>query len=463
MAHFFRPPGRPSDGYDVDGRLAPDSVWRIWIPLPGSREIGLWGGRDLWVRSSNDGIIRNDGSGIARRQDQDPSLAFLTISPLSAGHCELQAGLGQSVWITLDINAGSVRAQGNLNLATQRGTYENIDAAAVTRNFRSGKPGIELLGGLSRGFMRWLEVLGGGVRESSGPPPGGKPSKASLPWKTYSERPKLVVVRQGWTFPIAGGDQVRNYILEIWWLAADDTEYQVIAGHVGRAEYGDQIGYGTVMRPFCGDLVLYEMMKRELAAAVIQGAISLIVSAAAWKLSMRNAAPPSTPLPPEAAASLNKGPPTRSGVRVLVVGPETEGEFQYAQKVDASGGKATAVNPVKTPAADRFVAGGGEFVEGKVDTLPKDAKFDIIREDFPYPTGNFVDTASANERISRLKSGGSWVVVTEKPDFADTLEAAAALQGAKVMRRDIAQWHEGAPVSDHPKDAGRIAIIITRE
>jgi hypothetical protein len=53
--------------------------------------------------------------------------------------------------------------------------------------------------------------------------------------------------------------------------------------------------------------------------------------------------------------------------------------------------------------------------------------------------------------------------VTEKPDFADTLEAAAALQGAKVMRRDIAQWHEGAPVSDHPKDAGRIAIIITRE
>lgn len=28
MAHFFAP-GRRTDGYDVDGKLAPDSVWRI--------------------------------------------------------------------------------------------------------------------------------------------------------------------------------------------------------------------------------------------------------------------------------------------------------------------------------------------------------------------------------------------------------------------------------------------------
>lgn len=461
MAHFFKPSGSPLDGYDVDARLAPDSVWRLRIPLPAPRQIGLWGGRNLWVRSTNTAILPDDGF----KRSDDGDLTFLTLSPSGAGDCRLEAGLGASVWASLEIQAGAAPAAagGDFNAATQRGTYQNIDAAAVVRHFHGGRSGIELLGGLSRGYMRWLEILGGGVRESSGPAPGLKPAKASLPWKTCSERPKLVVVRQGWTFPIAGGDQVRNYILEVWWLPSDDTEYQVIEGHAGRAEYGDQIGYGTVMRPFCGDLFLFELMKRELAAAVIQGAITLIVSAAAWKLSMSRAAPPSAPLPPEASASLNKSPPTRSGLRVLVVGPETESEFDYAQKVNAGGGKATAVNPVKTPAADRFVSGGGEFVQGKVDALPKDSKFDIIREDFPYPTGNFVDAASANERISRLKPGGSWVVVTEKPDFADTLEAAAALQGAKVMRRDFAPRHEATPLSDHPKDAGRIALIITRE
>jgi hypothetical protein len=216
------------------------------------------------------------------------------------------------------------------------------------------------------------------------------------------------------------------------------------------------------MRPFAGDTILFELMKRELAATLGQLATTLIISAAVWKLSTRNAAPPSGPVPPEAAASLGKGPPTRSGVRVLLVGPETESEFQYAQKVNASGGKATAVNPVKTAAADRFVTGGGEFVQGTVDKLPKTAQFDIIREDYPYPTGSYIDTAGANARISRLKPGGSWVVVTEKPDFAQTLQAAASMQGAKVMRRDIPQFHDGTPRSDHPRDAGRIAIIITR-
>jgi hypothetical protein len=466
MAHFFKPQGSPPADYDVDGRLAPDSIWRVRIPVGATRRVGLWGGRNLWVRLTwtgkvglKDTIFQSE---IFERSDEG-DLTFLEVSPESAGDYRLEAGLGQSTWVTLQVEAGGdAGAQaGDLNAATQRGTYQNIDEAAVVRHFHQGKSGIELLGGLSRGYMRWLEIAGPAVRTSSGPPPGAKPSRASLPWTTYSERPKLIVVRQGWTFPTPDGS-VRHYLLEVWWLPSDDTEYQVLAGHAGRAEHGDPLGYGMVMRPFAGDVVLFEMMKRELAATIGQLAGALIVSAAIWKLSTRSAAP-SGPVPPEAAASLGKKPPTRPGVRVLVVGPETETEFDYAQKVNASGGKATAVNPVRTAAADRFVKGGGEFVEGSIDKLPQGAQYDIIREDYPYPTGNFVDTASANARISRLKPGGSWVVVTEKADFANTLEAAAAMQGAKVMRNVIPQFHEGTPVSGHPKDAGRIVVIITKQ
>ncbi len=155
-------------------------------------------------------------------------------------------------------------------------------------------------------------------------------------------------------------------------------------------------------------------------------------------------------------------PPTRPGMRVLVVGPETEAEFAYARTVNLNGGKSIAVNPVKTPAADRFAASGGEFVQGKIETLPKDAPFDFIREDFPYPTGSYIDMASASERITRLKSGGSWVVTTEKADFADALETAATLQGAKTMRREIPLAHEATPTSEHPRDALRIILVILK-
>jgi hypothetical protein len=51
MAHFFAP-DRRTDGYDVDGKLAPDSVWRMRILTRQRRVIGLWGGQDLTVQST---------------------------------------------------------------------------------------------------------------------------------------------------------------------------------------------------------------------------------------------------------------------------------------------------------------------------------------------------------------------------------------------------------------------------
>jgi hypothetical protein len=291
MAHFFRPSTTRPDGYDIDGRLAPDSVWRVWIPLPGSREIGLYGGRSLWVRSSNEGIVRNDGTGIIRREDPAPDITYLTIRPISAGHCELQAGLGPSIWVTLDVNAGTPRADANLYLASQVGTYDNVDAKAATRNFRNGKPGIELLGGASRGWMRWLEVLPGmAVRETSGPPAMAKPIQASNVWISYSNRPSLLVIRVGWTFKYTDTQEQRYYYLEIWWLPADDREYLVLQSHATHAEHGNPIGFGIVMRPWCGDAAIANEMINELAASLI-ALVAGLVGAGLWRASIRSQRP----------------------------------------------------------------------------------------------------------------------------------------------------------------------------
>ena len=293
MAHFFKPDAGNTADYDIDGRLAPNSVWRVRVAPGGTLQVGIWGGKDLWVRSTNDGIVRNNGFSKTTQGE----LTFLTLTAGIAGDCKLEAGAGTGVWVTLEVDVGAATAA-SLSSSTQTGTYKGVDAAAAVKHFHQGKEGIELLGGLSRGYMRWLEVTGPNVIESSGPPPGGKPSKASLPWTTYSDRPKVLIVRQGWTFPDPGASSVRNFMLEIWWRPDNDTEYQVLASHAARAENGDQIGWGVIMRPFAGDLILYNQMLQELAAAVAAAVATFIVSAAIWKLNARSSAPPSNKVLP---------------------------------------------------------------------------------------------------------------------------------------------------------------------
>jgi hypothetical protein len=64
-------------------------------------------------------------------------------------------------------------------------------------------------------------------------------------------------------------------------------------------------------------------------------------------------------------------------------------------------------------------------------------------------------------RLSRLRPGGSWVVVTESEEFATTLEGTVKLRGGKVMRREFPSLHDAAPVSAHPRDTSRIALVIS--
>jgi len=152
----------------------------------------------------------------------------------------------------------------------------------------------------------------------------------------------------------------------------------------------------------------------------------------------------------------------RSGLKVLVVGAETEGEFAYAAEVAGRGHGVTVVNPRVTPEARSFRAAGGDFRRMPVEALPRRASFNIIREDFPVPLGKmFTPTADfVTERLSRLASDGNWIVVTESREFAETLESVARLQGARVTRREFAVMHEAAPVSSHPRELTRFAIIV---
>ena len=81
------------------------------------------------------------------------------------------------------------------------------------------------------------------------------------------------------------------------------------------------------------------------------------------------------------------------------------------------------------------------------DTLekrPADARFDSIREGFPFPLGRvFQPTLDfAEVRISRLAPGGRWYVATESAEFATTLEAAVASLEVDVMGRAPPLVHE---------------------
>lgn len=169
----------------------------------------------------------------------------------------------------------------------------------------------------------------------------------------------------------------------------------------------------------------------------------------------------------EAAAAAAAAPgAARSGggINVLVVGAETADEFAYATAAASRGNVVTVVNPRATPQAEAYQRAGGNFVQGRVEDLPSSPRYQIIREDFPYPLGRaFQPTAEfASARLARLGPGGRWVVVTESPEFATTLRAAAESQGATVTTRGFPALHETAPGSAYPRETSRFALIIEK-
>src|SRR6185437_5791249 len=75
----------------------------------------------------------------------------------------------------------------------------------------------------------------------------------------------------------------------------------------------------------------------------------------------------------------------KPGQKVLVVGAETEAEFAYARQVAAGGSDVAVVNPRTTVQSKAYVSQGGNFIEGRLEELPAQPVFNVIREDFPDP------------------------------------------------------------------------------
>src|SRR4051812_36801932 len=97
MAHFLIPSGAAPLPYDVDGKAAPGSVWRMSVPLGGSAEIGLFGGAGLLVRSNNTGTVP---SSFAERSSGN--IRILKLQGSAVGTAMIEAGPpGQQPWIVL--------------------------------------------------------------------------------------------------------------------------------------------------------------------------------------------------------------------------------------------------------------------------------------------------------------------------------------------------------------------------
>ena len=111
LAHFFAP-NRETAGYDVDGKLAPDSVWRMRVLTKQRRTIGLWGGQKLTVRSNNPNVIPNDGfTETATRAD---GLRYLSLLGQATGTALLEARQGNSSpWCTLQVEVVDVDLSAN--------------------------------------------------------------------------------------------------------------------------------------------------------------------------------------------------------------------------------------------------------------------------------------------------------------------------------------------------------------
>jgi hypothetical protein len=111
---------------------------------------------------------------------------------------------------------------------------------------------------------------------------------------------------------------------------------------------------------------------------------------------------------------------------VLFVGAERGDEFARALRLSARGHDVIAINPRETVAGKKFRRAGGRFIRARIEELPrKSCRFDLICENYPYPSGrHYVPPRPfALARLSLLKPGGKWILVTESPRYASLLKA----------------------------------------
>jgi hypothetical protein len=153
---------------------------------------------------------------------------------------------------------------------------------------------------------------------------------------------------------------------------------------------------------------------------------------------------------------------------VLFVGAERRDEFAHAMRLTCQGHDVMAINPRETASAKAFRRSGGRFIRARVEDLPPESwRFDLICENYPYPSGRHYvpPRAFALARLSRLKPGGRWILVTESPRYASLLKGVGDYDDAVRARfRSTLSplLIDEAPPSSYPRAQTRFQLTFQR-
>jgi hypothetical protein len=153
---------------------------------------------------------------------------------------------------------------------------------------------------------------------------------------------------------------------------------------------------------------------------------------------------------------------------VLFVGVEREDEFAHALRLSCEGHSVIVINPRETNAARAFRRAGARFMRARLEDLPPHAcRFDLICENYPYPSGRHYvpPRAFALARLARLKPGGRRILVTESPRYASLLKAVGDYDGAVRVRFRSALGPlsiDEAPASVYPRADTRFRLVFRR-
>lgn len=153
--------------------------------------------------------------------------------------------------------------------------------------------------------------------------------------------------------------------------------------------------------------------------------------------------------------------------RVLLVGAERPEEFRDAIRLLWGGHEVAVVNPRVSRAARIFRDEGGFFIPARIEQLPRVlGQFDLICENYPYPSGRHFVPARAfvRARLGRLAPGGRWILFTESSRYADELKAAVEDEsGAGKFKVQVSRLPEKlAPASSYPPIPARLRLTFER-
>jgi hypothetical protein len=154
--------------------------------------------------------------------------------------------------------------------------------------------------------------------------------------------------------------------------------------------------------------------------------------------------------------------------KVLFVGAERGDEFAHALQLTCQGHEVIAINPRETASAKAFRQAGGKFIRARIeDLLAESYRFDLVCENYPYPSGrHYVPPRPfALARLSLLKPGGKWILVTESPRYASLLKAVVDCDNdvSARFRSTLSPLSiNQAPPSAYPQAKTRFRLVFQR-